>query len=70
MLALVIDETPAQAHAWSGGFFIMDAMRYVSHLIENLAHVTGGEDRDACDPAWLLGYVAGGRDRSAARAGA
>lgn len=49
----------------------MDAMRYVSHLIENLAHVTGGEDRDACDPAWLLGYAAGGgRDRSAARAGA
>ncbi|MFD0703373.1 hypothetical protein [Slackia equolifaciens] len=34
-------------------------MRYVSHLIGNLAHVTGGEDRDACDPAWLLGYVAG-----------
>lgn len=48
----------------------MDAMQYVLHLIENLAHVTGGEDRDACDPAWLLGYVAGGRDRSAARAGA
>lgn len=37
----------------------MDAMQYVLHLIENLAHVTGGEDRDACDSAWLLGYVVG-----------
>lgn len=37
----------------------MDARSYVMRLLEDLAHVTGGEERDACDPAWLRGYVAG-----------
>lgn len=37
----------------------MDVKRYVSRLLEDLAHVTGGEERDACGPAWLRGYVAG-----------
>lgn len=37
----------------------MDVKAYVSRLLEDLAHVTGGEERDACDPAWLRGYVAG-----------
>ena len=38
----------------------MDVKRYVSRLLEDLAHVTGGEERDACDPVWLRGYGAGG----------
>lgn len=37
----------------------MDARNYVLHLLEDLAHVTSGEERDAFDPAWLRGYVAG-----------
>ena len=37
----------------------MDVKAYVSRLLEDLAHVTGGEERDACDPVWLRGYVAG-----------
>lgn len=37
----------------------MDARTYVLHLLEDLAHVTSGEERDAFDPAWLRGYVAG-----------
>lgn len=37
----------------------MDAKRYVSRLLEDLAHVTSGEERDAYDPDWLRGYVAG-----------
>ena len=37
----------------------MDVKTYVSRLLEDLAHVTSGEERDAFDPAWLRGYVAG-----------
>ena len=37
----------------------MDARTYVSNLLEDLAHVTSGEERDAFDPTWLRGYVAG-----------
>lgn len=37
----------------------MDVKTYVSHLLEDLAHVTNAEERDAFDPAWLRGYVAG-----------
>lgn len=37
----------------------MDARTYVLYLLEDLAHVTSGEERDAFDPAWLRGYVAG-----------
>lgn len=37
----------------------MDARTYVSNLLEDLAHITSGEERDAFDPAWLRGYVAG-----------
>lgn len=37
----------------------MDVKTYVSRLLEDLAHVTSGEERDVYDPAWLRGYVAG-----------
>ena len=37
----------------------MDVKRYIAVLLEDLAHVTSGEERDAYDPAWLRGYVAG-----------
>lgn len=37
----------------------MDAKRYVLHLLEDLAHITSGDERDAFDPTWLRGYVAG-----------
>ena len=37
----------------------MDARTYVLHLLEDLAHVTSGEERDAFDPTSLRGYVAG-----------
>lgn len=37
----------------------IDAKIYVLHLLEDLAHATSGEERDAFDPAWLRGYVAG-----------
>lgn len=37
----------------------MDARTYVSRLLEDLAHIASGEDRDAFNPAWLRGYVAG-----------
>ena len=37
----------------------MDARTYVSNLLEDLAHITSGEERDAFDPTWLRGYVAG-----------
>lgn len=37
----------------------MDVKRYVAHLLEDLAHITGGDERDAFDPTWLRGYVAG-----------
>lgn len=37
----------------------MDVKTYVSTLLEDLAHVTSGEEHDAYDPAWLRGYVAG-----------
>lgn len=42
-----------------GGGDPMDVKQYVSRLLEDLAHLTGGDERDACDPAWLRGYVAG-----------
>ena len=38
---------------------IMDVKRYVSHLLEDLAHIASGDERDAFDPTWLRGYVAG-----------
>ena len=37
----------------------MDVKRYVEHLLEDLAHITSGDERDAFDPDWLRGYVAG-----------
>ncbi|WP_419059113.1 hypothetical protein [Ellagibacter isourolithinifaciens] len=37
----------------------MDVKRYVSHLLEDLAHIASGDERDAFDPTWLRGYVAG-----------
>ncbi|MFD0703375.1 hypothetical protein [Slackia equolifaciens] len=36
----------------------MDGKRYVSRLLEDLAHIASGEERDAFDPDWLRGYVA------------
>ena len=47
------------ARARPKGGETMDARNYVLHLLEDLAHVTSGEERDAFDPAWLRGYVAG-----------
>ena len=37
----------------------MNVKTYVLHLLEDLERVTSGEERDAFDPAWLRGYVAG-----------
>lgn len=47
------------ARARPRGGETMDVKTYVSRLLEDLAHITSGEERDAFDPAWLRGYVAG-----------
>lgn len=37
----------------------MDVKHFVSHLLEDLANITGSDEHDAFDPTWLRGYVAG-----------
>lgn len=37
----------------------MDVKQYVLHLLEDLAHIASGDERDAFNPDWLRGYVAG-----------
>lgn len=53
-----LTSTYAHRRAYEGGE-IMDVKRYVEHLLEDLAHITSGDERDAFDPDWLRGYVAG-----------
>lgn len=53
-----LTSTYAHRRAYEGGE-IMEVKRYIEHLLEDLAHITSGDERDAFDPTWLRGYVAG-----------